>query len=129
MLNFPNHARQSQYKIYSNKLNTLIRIAERNYYDERFDLAKNNLKDTWKIINEVIDKSKRKSSLPNTFNHGNKTLSDPLEIANQFCEYFTNVGPNLAKKIPLVDIPFLILLNFLTSVSPLSQANQLDLMI
>ena len=39
MLNSPNQARQSQYKIYSNKLNNLIRIATRNYYDERFDLA------------------------------------------------------------------------------------------
>ena len=46
MLNSPNHARQSQYKIYGNKLNTPIRFAKRNYYDERFDLAKNNLKET-----------------------------------------------------------------------------------
>ena len=38
--------------------------------------------------------------------HGNKTLSDPLEITNQFCEYFSNVGSNLAKQILLVDIPF-----------------------
>ena len=124
MLNSPNQARQSQYKIYSNKLNTLIRIAKRNYFDERFDLAKNNLKETWKIMNEVINKSKRKSPLPNTFNHGNKTLSDPLEIANQFCEYFTNVGPMK----PFLFI-LLILLNFLTSVSSSSQANQLDRMI
>lgn len=72
MLNSPNHARQSQYKIYSNKLNTLIRIAKRNYYDERFGLVKNNLKETWKLINEVINKSKGKPSLPNIFNHGNK---------------------------------------------------------
>ena len=79
-LNSPNHARQSQYKIYSNKLNILIRT--------------------------LINKSKRKSSLPNTFNNGNKTLSDPLEIANQFFEYFTDVGPNLAKQTPLVDIAF-----------------------
>ena len=27
-------------------------------------------------------------------------ISDPLEIANYFNEYFVNVGPNLAKKIP-----------------------------
>ena len=27
-------------------------------------------------------------------------ISDPLEIANYFNEYFVNVGPNLAKKVP-----------------------------
>ena len=27
-------------------------------------------------------------------------ISDPKEIANLFCKYFTNVGPNLASNIP-----------------------------
>jgi hypothetical protein len=26
-------------------------------------------------------------------------ISDPTEIANRFCEYFTNIGINLAKRI------------------------------
>ena len=30
----------------------------------------------------------------------NKEITDPMEIANHFCEFFTNIGPNLAKKIP-----------------------------
>ena len=69
-------------------------------------MAKTN-KETWKLINEVINKSKRKTPLSPTFNYGNKILTDPLEIANSFCEYFTNVGgPNLAKKIPDVNTPF-----------------------
>jgi hypothetical protein len=69
-------------------------------------LANTNLKETWKLINEVINKSKRKTPLSPTFNYGNKILTDPLEIANSFCEYFTNVGPNLVKKIPDVNTPF-----------------------
>jgi hypothetical protein len=69
-------------------------------------LAKTNLKETWKLINEVINKSKSKTPLSPTFNYGNKILTDPLEIANGFCEYFTNVGPNLAKKIPDANTPF-----------------------
>ena len=27
-------------------------------------------------------------------------ISDPKEIANLFCKYYTNIGPNLARKIP-----------------------------
>ena len=30
----------------------------------------------------------------------NESISDPAEIANKFNEYFVNVGPNLASKIP-----------------------------
>ena len=56
LLNSPNPVRESQYKIYRNKLNHLIRISKLNYYEERFDSAKNNSRETWKLINEVINK-------------------------------------------------------------------------
>ena len=26
-------------------------------------------------------------------------ISDPVEVANRFCSYFSSIGPNLAKKI------------------------------
>lgn len=35
-----------------------------------------------------------------TFSQNNQNISDPLEIANNFCEHFTNIGPNLASRIP-----------------------------
>lgn len=90
----------------------MIRIAKRNYYDNRFSLAKNSLKETWKLINEVINKPKRtQTSFPPNFNNGSKILTDPLEIANGFCDYFTNVGPNLAKRIPVVCTSFTLFLS------------------
>ena len=99
-------ARESQYKTYKNKLNHLIRIAKRFYYDNKFEQAKDNLKETWRLINEVINKDKKIHSLPSSFKSGGKIISDPLEIANGFCKYFTNVGPNLASKIPTVNVSF-----------------------
>ena len=36
-------------------------------------------------------------------NIGNKIISDKHEMANKFNEYFTNIGPTLANKIPHVD--------------------------
>ena len=38
-------------------------------------------------------------------------MTDPVEIANKFNEYFTNVGPTLASKIPLVNASFKSFLN------------------
>ena len=95
-----------RYKMYKNKLNHLIRTAKRLYYDNRFKGAKNDLKLTWKLINEVINKRKTKSSLPSSFKSEGRTITDPKEVADSFCKYFSNLGPNLAKAIPAVNYSF-----------------------
>ena len=35
-----------------------------------------------------------------------KTITDPVEIADKFCKYFTNIGPNLARAISDVNSSF-----------------------
>mgnify|MGYP001794313508 CR=1 FL=1 len=35
-----------------------------------------------------------------TFTHNGNEIIDPMTIANKFCDFFTNVEPNLAKKLP-----------------------------
>ena len=92
--------------MYKNKLNDLIRTAKRLYYDNRFKGAKNDLKLTWKLINEVINKRKTNSSLPSSFKSEGRTITDPKEVADSFCKYFSNLGPNLAKAIPEVNFSF-----------------------
>ena len=49
----------------------------------------------------MINRKKCKSKLPSVFYSNNQDISDPIEIANCFCDYFTNIGPNLAKQIPI----------------------------
>lgn len=44
---------------------------------------------------------KSASTLPDTFKHNEEEITDPVEIANKFNEYFTNVGPNLASIIQI----------------------------
>ena len=86
-----------------NKLNHLIRIAKRTYYDSKLEDAKNDLRTTWKLLNEVINKRKNNLSLPSSFKSDGKTITDPMDIADRFCKYFTNIGPNLASAIPTVN--------------------------
>ena len=53
----PTENSKSKYKQYRNKLNHVIRIAKKRYYNNnRFGQAKENLKQTWKLINEIINK-------------------------------------------------------------------------
>ena len=103
----PTAARESRYKSYKNKLNHLIRIAKRNFYDHQFVHAKGDMKKTCKLINEVVNRQKTtRASFPSSFKSDGGIIIDPSEIANKFCAYFTNVGPNLQKKIPTTSSPF-----------------------
>ena len=57
------------------------------------------MKDTWKILNEVVNDKKSLKKPPHSFKINNQNVFNPVEIANLFCDYFTNIGPNLANKI------------------------------
>ena len=41
--------------------------------------------------------------MPQSFNSSGRSITDPTDIANEFCKYFTNIGPNLANRIPTVN--------------------------
>ena len=105
-LRHPSLHNETRYKKYKNRLNHLLKIPKRNHYDDKFENAKGNLKQTWKILNEIINKRKTRSKMPSTFIHNNQEISDPFRIANKFCEYFTNVGPSFASKLPNSRIPY-----------------------
>ena len=62
---------------------------------------KANVKETWKILKEVINKRKNKPTYPEYFIKNNKRISKKQDIDNGFNNFFINVGPNLAKNIPL----------------------------
>ena len=94
----PTENSNSKYKQYRNKLNHVIIIAKKRYYNNRFEQAKENLKQTWNLINEIINKKKLKPQMPRTFHDNNNEISYPYTIAEKFNEYFTNVGLTLAKK-------------------------------
>ena len=76
---------ESKYKTYKNKLTHSIRIAKRIYFDRRLTDNKSNMKETWKILNSIINKKTAKARLNTTFNLDGRETSDPLEIADKFC--------------------------------------------
>ena len=98
-LSNPTSTREISYKNYKNKSSSTLRAANRNYFEKKFEECKSNMKSTWRLLNEVINKRKSRNSVQSFF-IDNKDFTDPMEIANHFCEFFTNIGPNLAKMIP-----------------------------
>lgn len=104
----------NDYKLYKSKLNKLIIEAERDYYLDKFNMHKNNLKKTWSLLNSVINA--KKQSIPQTvFHHNNNTISNPTEIANGFNNFFANIGKSLASKIDSVPLSPL---SFMKSKNP-----------
>ncbi len=52
------------------------------------------------MINNVLNKNSKKSPGSDSFFINGTTLDDPRHIAEHFNDFFTNIGPNLASKIP-----------------------------
>ena len=90
---------ETGYKKYKNKLNHSLRIAKRLYYEKKIDAVKSNAKATWKVLNEIIKTKKKASKINAIFKVDDQEITDPVDIANRFCSYFSNIGPNLAKNI------------------------------
>ena len=97
-LKTPSKRNEAKYKIYRNKLTHIVRIAKKNYFDKKFENCKNDIKKTWDTIKELIRKKPHRSQLPTSFLCNNKCINNPKEIANNFNEFFSNIGPNLAKQ-------------------------------
>jgi hypothetical protein len=91
--------RENDFKNYRNLHNKLIRIAKSMYWHNTFDLARNDIKLTWKNINTILGRNNKKTHFPEVFKYNNSDFKSPHEIADGFNSFFTNIGPNLASKI------------------------------
>ena len=89
------------YKLYKNKLTSLIRTSERMYFREKFFESKNDIKRTWKIIKTAIGNHQANECIKELNINGN-LVGNRETIANKMNDYFIDVGPDLAKKIPPV---------------------------
>ena len=61
-----------------------IKNAKHLYYFDTFTSHKNNIKKTWKTIDETLNRGKRRTQFPNKFTIDNKSISDHKEIADNF---------------------------------------------
>jgi len=63
-------------------------------------MYKQDIKKTWSTINSLLGKGKKNGQLPESFNFNNTDVTDKSVIANEFNNFFTNIGPKLASEIP-----------------------------
>ena len=90
---------ESRYKAYKNKLTGILRNCEKEYYNKKLQLCRNDMKNTWKFLNEVMNRQMKERNFVSHFKCNDNTIYDKQEIANGFNDFFVNTGPELANNI------------------------------
>ena len=88
------------YKTFKNKLRSVIRKAEVDYYKEAFSSKSKSIKEMWKELGDLLSTTKRKKGNPiSKLIVNNVEITKDKDIANTLNKHFTNIGKNLAEKI------------------------------
>ena len=94
----PPEANKEIYKKYRSKLNTTLRLAKQNYFSNLLEKEKNNMRNTWKVLNSIIRPNSH-TKCSEKFVSENEIYTCTNEIASKFNQYFANIGPKLASTI------------------------------
>ena len=79
-------------------MKSLLKAAEKSYYAELFANCGSNLIKTWKVIKGILH-GYSTATLPSTFTKNKTLVTENINIANNFNEYFISVGYKFAAKI------------------------------
>ena len=112
-----------EYRQARNLATAAVRKAKSKYYRDKLEDCAGDARSTWKIINNVL-KRNHSESLPNNVkfvkndnnnfrncinvdgnSNENIYITDPIDISNNFNDYFVNVGKSLSERLPHTDTP------------------------
>ena len=90
------------YSRFRNYVNSQIRNAKKDYYKKLFDKFQKDTKATWKTINNILKPNHTtKSKLIKKIMYNNENLTENLDIANAFNDFFCNIGKEITKNITI----------------------------
>ena len=95
------------FRRFRNYVSSRIRFAKKVYYQRKFAECSDNLKMTWKLINDVIrpSHSHKKRDIVRIVD-GDIEYCEPLEIAEKFNNIFSSAGRVIAESCPDVQSNF-----------------------
>ena len=88
-----------KYKELRNQIVSLCRASKNIHFQRFFTENANNAKNTWQGIKSIINIRNSSKSSPTTLLAGNKIVSEPTEIANNFNNYFSTIAKKLQDNI------------------------------
>ena len=96
----------AKYKFYRDTINSQIRKSKKQYFKQYFITHANDLKKTWKGINNILHRQGIPKISDIFLNIDGKLVTDQKVVVNQMNNYYINVADNLAKKIPTPSTKF-----------------------
>ena len=87
----PTEINKLTYKTYDNKLNSIKRKAERDYFSNKLEINKSDIKKSWSIMKSVIGNKRKMHQKNRRFVINDKIIDNDLHIANAFNNYFVSV--------------------------------------
>ena len=57
-------------KKFKNKLTSILQLAEKNYFSNKLLEAKNNISQTWQVINNITDRTMSKKNVDQILDDG-----------------------------------------------------------
>ena len=76
--------------------------SKKEHYESYFDEMNTNIKKTWEGIRKIVNVKKSTKFSISHLNINGKIVDEPLDIANNFNNFFVNVGPQTEKTVPKV---------------------------
>ena len=91
---------KTTYCNYRNFVTKMIRKSKIKYYENKFNNVKNNIKQTWRIINGVMKpKNNLKQNVIQKLIFNNAIYTNGNDISNIFNDFFVNIGNNIAESV------------------------------
>ena len=94
----------TKFKSYRNKLNHLLKISKKEYYNNYFFDNINDCKRIWKGVKQIVNYKPPTSAKHIKLRVNDRVIVSPVEVANAFNTYFSSIGNNLTKSISNVEI-------------------------
>ena len=88
------------YTDFRNKLTAQIRKAKASYFENRFNMCKGNIKETWNTINSTIKKQKVSNQV---VIYENDNIVHNNDVPHKFIEYYSNIANTIVSEIPIVN--------------------------
>ena len=97
-------SKKKKFNEYVKSAKNNIRIAKRNYYFNMFSIHKNDIKQTWNTISEILNRHIEKiEKLRKKIIYNDKTLTNEQDIADKFNSFFASGGAQLSSSFEQSD--------------------------
>ena len=75
-----------------NEIVSKTRRAQRSYFQKQIQESVGDIKKHWKIVKNAINKKNNKTEITTDFLYQGQWINDPLTNANNFNQYYANIG-------------------------------------